>query len=65
MGYTINNDNIYPVGSTICANENPAMKLTIKSYYNRIYYCSRQDDPAAKDLVYYQRELIAPADGKS
>lgn len=56
-----NNDNIYQVGSTIFAKENPALKLTIRKYYQRIYYCVDASNPTHKERVYFERELIAPA----
>ncbi len=34
MGYTTNNDNIYPIGAIISARENPQLKLVIRSITN-------------------------------
>jgi hypothetical protein len=51
-------DNIYPVGASILAKENPTLRLTILKYYDRIYYCSVADDPDHKHFAYFERELI-------
>jgi hypothetical protein len=53
-------DNIYKEGTIIYARENPKLKLIIKKYYQRIYYCARVEKPEAKQLCYYERELLAP-----
>ncbi len=60
MSYRTNTDNIYQEGSTITAKENPALKLVIMKYYQRIYYCAIADDPEHKHLAYFERELISP-----
>jgi hypothetical protein len=59
MGYNIINDNRFPLGTIVYANENPTLKLVIRSYYNRIYYCGVSQDPSLKELVYYERELTS------
>lgn len=38
------------------ANE-PNLKLVIRRYVDRIYYCKVQDDPEQKERVYFEREL--------
>lgn len=53
-------DNIYPVGSFITAQKDPASRLVIRQYLKRIYYCHAVDDPGQKVLAYYERELIPP-----
>jgi hypothetical protein len=60
MSYRTNEDNIYKQGSFITARENPAANLIIQKYYQRIYYCTRVDDPSKKLFAYFERELIAP-----
>ena len=60
MPYQTNGDNIYEVGTIILAKEAPTVKLEIKKYYQRIYYCSIVGDTSAKQKVYFERELIAP-----
>jgi hypothetical protein len=61
MSYHTNEDNIYAVGSIVAAKEAPTIKLEIATYYQRIYYCSLVDNDAAKQRVYFERELIMPA----
>lgn len=61
MPYQTNGDNIYQVGTVIFAKEAPTIKLQIKKYYQRIYYCAIIGDESAKDKVYFERELIPPA----
>lgn len=42
----------------MCAIVNPTQKLLIRRYVDRIYYCKIQKDPAHKELVYFERELM-------
>ncbi len=51
-------ENIFPIGSEVFAKVNPDLKLTIRKYLKRIYYCTISNDPSRKELVYYERELI-------
>lgn len=60
MAYQTNEDNIFRVGTIILAKEAPAVKLQIKNYYQRIYYCAIVGNESAKQKVYFERELIAP-----
>ena len=60
MSYQIKADNVYAVGSVIKAKEAPGVALMINKYLQRIYYCSVIGDEAAKQKVYFERELIAP-----
>ncbi|HEY3405374.1 MAG TPA: hypothetical protein VGK59_18440 [Ohtaekwangia sp.] len=61
MSYRTNSDNIYPEGILIEAKENPALRLRIVKYYQRIYYCAVVGDEDRKQLAYFERELIPPA----
>jgi hypothetical protein len=61
MKETLNNDNKYPLGTVIYAKAFPAQKLIIAAYKQRIYYCALADLPEAKQLVYFERELLPPA----
>ncbi|MEQ1586989.1 MAG: hypothetical protein ABL895_13965 [Cyclobacteriaceae bacterium] len=54
------NDNIYQEGAVIMARAHPDVKLVIRKYNQRIYYCDQVDKPEQKQLVYFERELIAP-----
>lgn len=49
---------IYRPGDVVFANVNPTLKLVVRRYIDRIYYCKIQDDPEAKELVYFERELL-------
>lgn len=54
--------NKYQAGEIVFAKVDPERKLIIKQYMEQIYYCSLADDPDAKDLVYFERELIDQTD---
>lgn len=60
MIYTTNSDNIYATGTVVSAKANPGLQLKIMSYYQRIYYCAVVGDENGKQLVYFERELVAP-----
>ncbi len=51
-------ENKYKEGDVVYAKENPEKKLVVRRYVDRIYYCKVQDDATAKELVYFERELI-------
>jgi hypothetical protein len=57
MSYRTNTDNIYPVGSHITSRADVNVKLVIRKYYQRIYYCTVLDNEAGKQLVYFEHEL--------
>lgn len=56
----INNDNRYAIGTQITAKELPNRKLLIRTYKQRIYYCSSITEPNSRELAYFEHELIAP-----
>ncbi len=58
--YLTGMDNIYEEGSFIHPKERPEVKLIIKRYLQRIYFCEDVNDPTHKMLAYFERELIAP-----
>lgn len=60
MPIAINDDNKYPVGTLVSAKINPELKLVVDAYKQRIYYCAVVGKPEVKQLVYFERELIAP-----
>jgi hypothetical protein len=60
MSYRTNTDNIYKEGMVITAKENPAVKLVIMKYYQRIYYCAVEGNTTGKQLAYFEKELISP-----
>jgi hypothetical protein len=55
-------ENKYKEGQVVYAKVNPALKLVIRRYVDRIYYCKVQDDPTRKELVYFEREIEANPD---
>ncbi len=59
MKAPINNDNIYTVGTVIYARQNPTIKLVIKSYKARIYYCEAIDSERKTTKAYFEHELLA------
>ena len=54
-----NSDNKYKEGQVVYAIENPGLKLIVRRYLDRIYYCKVHEDPDHKDLVYFERQLTA------
>jgi hypothetical protein len=51
-------ENTFPIGTEVFAKVNPDLKLTIRQYLKRIYYCTINSNPAHRDLVYFERELM-------
>ena len=49
--------NLYPEGSVVFAKANPDLKLIVRRYISRIYYCTNPAKPLEKDEVYFEREL--------
>ena len=60
MRNEINNDNLYQEGSIICAKIEPALKLLITKYRQRIYYCTVVGHPEQNNLAYFESELTLP-----
>jgi len=54
-------ENKYKEGQVVHANENPGLKLVIRRYVDRIYYCKVQEDLTRKELAYFERQLSADA----
>ena len=52
-----NNDNIFEEGQVVYALSNPGVKLIVRRFTHRIYYCFPKDDPSGKGLVFFEREL--------
>jgi hypothetical protein len=51
--------NKYKEGQVVHAKVDPELKLVIRRYVDRIYYCKVQNDPTRKELVYFEREIEA------
>ena len=49
----------YKAEEVVYAKENPTVKLIIRRFVDRIYYCKVASDPTLKEQVYYERELIS------
>ena len=49
--------NKYKEGEEVYAIVNPSLKLIIRRYVHRIYYCKIKEDPTRKELVYFEREI--------
>ncbi|PKV48054.1 hypothetical protein ATE84_0037 [Aquimarina sp. MAR_2010_214] len=45
-------------GDTVYAKANPEVKLIVRLYYRRIYYCTFAEDPKKKEVVFFERELL-------
>lgn len=52
-------ENKYKEGQVVHAKVDPEIKVVIRRYVARIYYCKVQNDPARKELVYFEREIEA------
>jgi hypothetical protein len=65
MSFRTNSDNLYAEGTFISAKENPSRKLKIVKYYQRIYYCAIVGEEEAKQLAYFQTDLIPPDQSRS
>lgn len=60
MAFRNNKDNIYAIDAFVMAKEAPTVRLQIKKYYNRIYYCAVVGRESEKQKVYFERELVSP-----
>ncbi len=52
-------ENKYKEGDVVYSKIDPTLKLVIRRYVKRIYYCKIQEDAGRKELVYFERELMA------
>lgn len=50
--------NKYRAGDTVYAKVNTSLKLIVRRYVDRVYYCIIHDSPNLKELVYFERELM-------
>lgn len=51
-------DNKYQVGDLVYAKAFPDVKLTVRRYTRRIYYCTVENHPETKDQVLFEREIL-------
>lgn len=49
----------YKEGETVCAKVEPSLKLIVRRYVDRIYYCKILEHPDRDELVYFERELMS------
>jgi len=57
MKIRLSDDNKYPVGTCVATLENPAVKLVILNYCQRIYYCALAIDPKGSHKAYFEKEI--------
>lgn len=50
-------ENTYNAGDVVFAKADPTLRLVVRRYVDKIYYCKVQDYPDRKELVYFEREL--------
>jgi len=55
-------DNKYKEGTEIYSLTYPNLKLVIRRYIGRIYYCGFVDDPDRKELALFEREISTRTD---
>jgi hypothetical protein len=46
-------------GDVVCAKMYPDKKLIVSRYVDKLYYCKMPENLKLKELVYFERELIA------
>lgn len=51
------NTNIFKPGDLVCAKVNPTVKLEVRIYARRVYYCIVSNDPEKKERIFFEREL--------
>jgi hypothetical protein len=50
--------NKFKEGDTVYAKAFPGVKLMIRRYVHRIYYCRDQENSANREMAYFERELM-------
>ena len=51
-------ENKFKEGEVVYPKVNTGLKLIVRRYIDRIYYCTVYDKPEVKDMVYFERELV-------
>ncbi|MEO9871985.1 hypothetical protein [Ekhidna sp.] len=49
--------NIYKEGDTVSPRSNLALRLIIRRYVDRIYYCRNPENPSGKEFAFFEREI--------
>jgi len=52
-------ENKFKEGTIVFAKVKPNQKLIIRRYVDGIYYCKIEENVTLKELVFFERELIA------
>lgn len=52
-------ENKYEAGNIVYAKSDPDVKLVVRRYLKRIYYCKFYDEPDRKELAMFERELFS------
>lgn len=61
---TINDhDNKYNVGDLVYTKKNSDVKMIVRKYYAKIYYCTFADLPMKTELALFERELVNAKQG--
>jgi hypothetical protein len=50
-------ENKFKEGEEVFAKSDPELKLLVRRYVDRIYYCEIKGNTDRNDLVYFEREL--------
>ena len=51
-------ENKFKAGDTVYTKVNPDVKLIVRRYIKRSYYCRFAGEPDKKELALFQRELV-------
>lgn len=51
-------ENKWVAGDAVYAKVKPNVKLIVRRYVDRIYFCRFPDEPDKKEAVYFERELM-------
>lgn len=62
MSENISVKNKYKEGEKVYAKSDITRLLVVRRYHARIYYCRVHGDARHKDLVYFEKDLIAAND---
>lgn len=52
-------DNKFKEGEVVYDRSRPSQKLIVRRFVSNVYYCRATDNSTLKDLVYFERELMA------
>lgn len=52
----------FKAGDNVYSKVNPTVKLVVRRYIDRIYYCKFVDEPNKKELALFEREILTEKD---